>query len=94
MALTFTANGVDAGTIFVLSIIGDGVSNTINIDLTDPPFPLSFKGNEPVGFASTNFGDNPGTITISKTTVTIAFDVALALNQNATVTFQLAFAGV
>jgi hypothetical protein len=30
--------------------IGDGVSNTLTIDLGDHPFDQDFKGNAPVGF--------------------------------------------
>lgn len=97
MAITYASSSINTPAILSFEIFGDGTSSEITIDLTNPPFSLSFKGNEPVAVERFNFQNNTGitaTVTINKSMLTVTCDNAPALGQSCSVACVLSFSGV
>jgi hypothetical protein len=95
--VTYSSTGISTPAILSFNIDGDGTSTESTIDLTNPPFSLDFKGNEPVGVARFTFQNNTGitaTLSINKSLLTVTCNEPPAQGQSCSVSCVLAFNGV
>ncbi|SRR6266702_8452089 len=79
-----------------LSIIGDGSSTVLTVDLEDSPLNMDIKSNLPVLISNVSFGNVGSGIVIlssNKKSVTITYDSALNDGQGGNVSFNLYYGG-